>query len=184
MNTPLLIVVAIAVVLLLVVYGRSLWQRAQTPGTTSTEHLDGMPVRITMPPEGIEPVNAALAALGAPAAELHTEKRWHWFGWRVQWRDVYVGVYWKQETCPDVDVLHLYICLLPCLPLHLAHETRVVAVPVLDKAIWPVAATERDPACVQCHQLLSADIHQNILDGQGEVLDGKCAGYFTVEKVM
>lgn len=47
---------------------------------------------------------------------------WGWakgFGWslalKLDLRDVWVGVYW----CPHPGRFDVYVCLLPCLPIHL-----------------------------------------------------------------
>lgn len=47
-------------------------------------------------------------------------------GWRahfeLKWRDIWVGLYWKQiGNCIDV-----WICFIPCIPLHISwwwHDT-------------------------------------------------------------
>ena len=45
----------------------------------------------------------------------------HGFGWslalKVDLRDVWVGVYWNPH--PGGGMLDVYVCLLPCLPIHL-----------------------------------------------------------------
>lgn len=44
------------------------------------------------------------------------------FAWRVslerEWRDVWVGVYWDKERRTMATVFHVYLCLVPCLPIH------------------------------------------------------------------
>jgi hypothetical protein len=32
-------------------------------------------------------------------------------------RDLWIGIYWKQERKPFYDVLILYICIIPTLPI-------------------------------------------------------------------
>lgn len=32
----------------------------------------------------------------------------------VEWRDCWIGVFWRWT-----DFLHVYVCLVPCLPLHI-----------------------------------------------------------------
>lgn len=36
-------------------------------------------------------------------------------------RDLWVGVYWDREQVPGphYDITHVYICLIPCFPIHL-----------------------------------------------------------------
>ena len=50
------------------------------------------------------------------------------FRWRFEWqpRDLWVGVYWERrphacdfDTCWN-NSLHVWVCLLPALPLHLS----------------------------------------------------------------
>ena len=48
-----------------------------------------------------------------------------WIGWYVDWNDCWLGVYWtwkvaRYDTPRGVvwRELHLYICLVPCVPLH------------------------------------------------------------------
>lgn len=39
---------------------------------------------------------------------------------RLKWerRDLWVGIYWTT----DIDTAHVYICLVPCLPIHISWE--------------------------------------------------------------
>ena len=41
-------------------------------------------------------------------------------------RDIWVGVYWKLERIAPLNasILHLYICVLPMLPLHIEKAWR------------------------------------------------------------
>lgn len=44
----------------------------------------------------------------------------HWeFEWLFVPNDLWVGVYIKAEELPPPVCWHFYICLLPCLPLHI-----------------------------------------------------------------
>jgi hypothetical protein len=40
-----------------------------------------------------------------------------------EWRDLWVGVFWRRGESviggPDWTIKHLYICLVPCVPLHI-----------------------------------------------------------------
>lgn len=38
---------------------------------------------------------------------------------QVEWRDVWVGVFWRvSEPKAAWPILHIYICFIPCIPLH------------------------------------------------------------------
>lgn len=43
------------------------------------------------------------------------------WGWSFECvlRDCWVGVFWKWELGEYLEVLHIWVCLLPCLPIHL-----------------------------------------------------------------
>ena len=48
------------------------------------------------------------------------------FGVKLQ--DAWVGAYWKTETVAsdieDVDWQHVWVCLFPCLPIHISWRKR------------------------------------------------------------
>lgn len=54
------------------------------------------------------------------------KQRFH-FAWLLDLRDLWVGVYWDVEElqmeCGPMDLvhkmLHIYVCLIPCLPIHI-----------------------------------------------------------------
>jgi hypothetical protein len=33
-------------------------------------------------------------------------------------RDIWIGVYWNRMTDDECSVLHIYICLVPMVPIH------------------------------------------------------------------
>lgn len=49
-----------------------------------------------------------------------------WFAWppRIEFelRDCWVGLYWDRKIEDEVEMVDLYICLVPTLPLHLHFE--------------------------------------------------------------
>lgn len=39
---------------------------------------------------------------------------------QLEIRDVWIGIFWrKSEMSAKLPIWHLYICLLPCVPLHI-----------------------------------------------------------------
>jgi hypothetical protein len=61
------------------------------------------------------------------------------FGWRAEVkrepRDCWIGVYWTPATFS----FHLYVCLIPCLPLHLWRMTA-------PEPPFPGAGSSQEPA--------------------------------------
>lgn len=42
--------------------------------------------------------------------------------WRFEWKpeDMWIGLFWKKSTFLDLAVWHLWICFVPCFPLHIS----------------------------------------------------------------
>lgn len=50
--------------------------------------------------------------------------QWHgdkWLNIRLEFKvqDLWVGAYWNVERYGSAAVLHVWVCLLPCLPIHI-----------------------------------------------------------------
>lgn len=45
---------------------------------------------------------------------VERDRWWQFNGCQVNWRDAFIGVYWKTETAPGVRTLSLYVCIVPC----------------------------------------------------------------------
>lgn len=39
-------------------------------------------------------------------------------------RDIWIGVYWTITSTVSGDVLHIYICIVPLLPIHIQIKLR------------------------------------------------------------
>lgn len=50
------------------------------------------------------------------AAEAARRSKKHLYSIRFEWKlaDMWIGVYWRRERY----TLHIWICFLPCIPLH------------------------------------------------------------------
>lgn len=40
------------------------------------------------------------------------------WSWECKWADLWIGVFWKRKSGPGWSVLHIWICLVPCFPIH------------------------------------------------------------------
>ena len=53
--------------------------------------------------------------------------RRHTLTWRIEWKvaDCWVGAFWKRSPgwLSQTDRLDIWICVIPCLPLHLTRLT-------------------------------------------------------------
>lgn len=63
--------------------------------------------------------------------------------WRFKWepRDLWVGIYWDTSGI----WLHIYVCIIPCLPLHVTFQRRGTGGHVYDRVISSVARSEPKP---------------------------------------
>ena len=54
--------------------------------------------------------------------------RWELRSIRVErkWEDCWVGAYWKLQRCGHVGLLDVWICIIPCFPLHLRYHRKRV----------------------------------------------------------
>lgn len=57
---------------------------------------------------------------------LRVGRKPRWLEIYVEWRDAWVGVYWTRKPADYWTMrghitteLHLYVCLVPCLPIHI-----------------------------------------------------------------
>lgn len=39
---------------------------------------------------------------------------------QLEARDFWVGLFWRVNRHPGYAIVHLYICLIPCVPLHIS----------------------------------------------------------------
>lgn len=53
---------------------------------------------------------------------------WRWVrvgrfevGWRLElkWQDAWVGAFWKAADNPILSQTEIWVCVIPCLPIHL-----------------------------------------------------------------
>lgn len=77
---------------------------------TPLERLSGMRVLFSDEPDCADPECRFCAENGKHRAR----------GWRVEWKpeDLWVGVFWRRTG----NRLDVWVCLLPCLPIHLWRE--------------------------------------------------------------
>jgi hypothetical protein len=99
---------------------------------------------------GLQKVGQAMAEIGKTIGNsferVLVKKQWYFKAPYFDKHDLWVGAYWKTNDIDYLDIdgdeLHIYICLLPCVVIHLLRSRVYQMIPKTDKRI--------DPVCLQC----------------------------------
>ena len=59
---------------------------------------------------------------GVRAMYWQTHKAQHWLYLEAKKEDCWVGVFWRREQGDWGSTLDVWVCLLPCLPIHYIRE--------------------------------------------------------------
>jgi hypothetical protein len=54
---------------------------------------------------------------------IHWDNKW-WIALEFKLADLWIGAYWDREKDGGDTHFHIWVCLLPCLPVHLSIRRR------------------------------------------------------------
>ena len=115
----------------------------------------------------------AMAEIGNSVERVLESKSWKVSKPYLDWHDLWLGCYWKvtENNDIDTDILDIYICLLPCVVIHVLRVRCWQLVPKIDNRI--------DPVCLTCG--LPHSEHPVVPDIGVPVFDAqKCYGKFLI----
>ena len=116
----------------------------------------------------------AIADFGNSVERVLDSKTWAAGKPYIDWHDLWVGVYWKLSVNDDIDsdILDIYVCLIPCVVIHIVRVRCYRLIPKIDTRI--------DPVCYACglpHSEHVAPFLNYPLD-TGTEIKSYCAGKF------